>query len=179
LTSDEKALPAALDAGEDIDAWDELGMTRLLHAVFRGDLEAVDLLLRAGANPNRSQRDDPTATPLWHAEDDFGLHEIAARLRTGGATTPASAGQVRLLLLLTPAIIFALVVAATWAFEQTVPDSTVRMLFLPLFPGFMAGLLLSGHGGNSVVGYSAAVAVNSVLYALLWFLGRGLLKRNS
>jgi ankyrin repeat protein len=76
---------AELPASDDLNAWDELGMTPLLLAVFRGDLEAVRLLLQAGADPNRPRRDDPTATPLWHARDDFGLHEIAELLVKAGA----------------------------------------------------------------------------------------------
>jgi ankyrin repeat protein len=86
FASDEEALRAAIDDGEDVDAWDDFGMTALLYAVFRGDIEAVGLLLRMGADPNRPQRDDFTATPLWHAKDDFGLHEIAALLEKAGGT---------------------------------------------------------------------------------------------
>lgn len=85
LASDQEAVRAAIDAGDDVDAWDDLGMTPLLYTVFRGDAEAVGMLLRAGADPNRPHRDDPTATPLWHAREDFGLHEIAALLETAGA----------------------------------------------------------------------------------------------
>jgi ankyrin repeat protein len=85
LASDEIALRAAIGDGDDIDEWDELGMTPLLSAIFIGNVNAVRLLLDAGADPNRSLRDDPTATPLWHARDDFGLHEIAALLEARGA----------------------------------------------------------------------------------------------
>ena len=66
-------------------AWDDLRMTPLLYAVFRGDVEAVQLLLWAGANPNQPQQKDPSATPLWHATEDFGLDEIAALLQAFGA----------------------------------------------------------------------------------------------
>lgn len=60
-------------------------MTQLLYAVFAGDLVRVQALLKQGADGNRPHRDDPTATPLWHAEEDFGLLEIAQALRHNGA----------------------------------------------------------------------------------------------
>jgi len=66
-----------------LDEWDEQGMTPLLWAVFIGDVDEVRSLLARRADPNR-----PSAggeTPLWHAEDDFGLTEIAALLRRYGA----------------------------------------------------------------------------------------------
>jgi ankyrin repeat protein len=68
-----------------IDAYDSYGMTRLIHAVYEGNLAKVEALLVQGADCNKPQRDDPTATPLWHAEDDFGLTDIAALLRRHGA----------------------------------------------------------------------------------------------
>lgn len=68
-----------------IDDYDDLGMTQLLYAVFAGDLETVRSLLNDGANPNKPHRDDVTATPLWHAEEDFGLTEIGILLREYGA----------------------------------------------------------------------------------------------
>jgi ankyrin repeat protein len=70
---------------EAINAYDENGMTPLLYAVFSGDLIGVRELLEQGADCNKPQRDDPTATPLWHAEEDFGLVEIAKVLRASGA----------------------------------------------------------------------------------------------
>ena len=91
LAVDQEALRTAIDAGDDVDAWDDRGMTPLLYAVFRGDAEAVGLLLRAGADPNRPHRDDQTATPLWHAKEDFGLYEIAALLEKAGANDARSA----------------------------------------------------------------------------------------
>ena len=68
-----------------IDAYDENGMTLLLYAVFAGDLTRVQELLQQGADCNSPQRDDPTATPRWHAEEDFGLLEVAQLLRAKGA----------------------------------------------------------------------------------------------
>ncbi len=58
-------------------------MTPLLWAIFRGDIECVRVLLEGGADPNL--RPNPTDSPLWHAEDDFGLVEIADLLKSYGA----------------------------------------------------------------------------------------------
>ena len=73
-----------------LDEWDDVGMTPLMIAVFQGDQEKVRQLLLAGADPNRAIIDG--TTPLWRAEDDFGLFEIAAILREYGATVK-SAGE--------------------------------------------------------------------------------------
>jgi ankyrin repeat protein len=63
------------------------GMTPLMFAVYRGDENAVRLLLESGANPNlRPTPSDPSHSPLWHAEDDFGLTAIAELLKSYGAT---------------------------------------------------------------------------------------------
>ena len=59
-------------------------MTPLLWAIFRGDLECARVLLEAGADPNL--RSNSADSPLWHAEDDFGLIEIADLLKSYGAT---------------------------------------------------------------------------------------------
>ena len=67
------------------DEYDELGMTPLLYAVFQGDLAAVKALPIQGADGSKPQRDDSTATPLWHAQEDFGLLEIADLLKLHGA----------------------------------------------------------------------------------------------
>ena len=66
-----------------LDEWDETGMTPLMLAVFVGDAEQVRELLQAGADPNRPIEDG--TTPLWRAEEDFGLVGIAALLRQYGA----------------------------------------------------------------------------------------------
>jgi ankyrin repeat protein len=68
------------------DDYDENGMTPLLYAVWVGDLQSVRSLLSEGADPNKPQRDDASSTPLWHAEEDFGLTAIASLLRTYGAS---------------------------------------------------------------------------------------------
>jgi len=85
LAGDPVGLRAGMDAGSDIDAWDDLGFTPLLSAVWVGDVRAVALLLEAGADPNRHHGGEPTDTPLWRARDDFGLHEIADLLEAAGA----------------------------------------------------------------------------------------------
>jgi ankyrin repeat protein len=54
-------------------------MTPLHWAVYGGYVEVAELLLGAGADPNI--RCSGT-TPLWHAEDDFGMTEMAALLRS-------------------------------------------------------------------------------------------------
>jgi ankyrin repeat protein len=66
-----------------LDEWGDAGMTPLMNAVFSGDEEEVRRLLQAGADPDREIWDG--TTPLWRAEDDFGLTEIAAILREYGA----------------------------------------------------------------------------------------------
>jgi ankyrin repeat protein len=72
----------AISAGDDINDMSS-GMTPLLSAVFRGDVVAVRLLLEGGADPNLHSNFD--CSPLWHAEDDFGLFEIAELLKEYGA----------------------------------------------------------------------------------------------
>ena len=67
----------------ELNALDDREMTPLLWAVYRGDEECVALLLEHGADPNKPG--DTGETPLWHAEDDFGLTKIAALLRDAGA----------------------------------------------------------------------------------------------
>lgn len=82
LRSDYEAIKKAIAGGDEINDM-SAGMTPLLSAVFRGDLEAVRLLLEHGADANlRSELD---CSPLWHAEDDFGLFEIAELLKSHGA----------------------------------------------------------------------------------------------
>jgi ankyrin repeat protein len=80
---DLQAATRLIARGHDLNALDNLGMTPLHWAVYGGYIELVRALLEAGADPNRKSTHDTTA--LWHAEDDFGMHEIAAVLRTHGA----------------------------------------------------------------------------------------------
>src|SRR5262245_17366687 len=83
LGSDHLRIRKLLEGGAETERLDDLGMTPLLWAVFRGDTEAVDLLIRHGADPNTPSLQG--TTPLWHAEDDFGLWDIAELLRRYGA----------------------------------------------------------------------------------------------
>ncbi len=69
-----------------IDDYDENGMTPLLYAVWIGDLETVRSLLDDGADPNKPQQGQASSSPLWHAEEDFGLTAIANLLRAYGAS---------------------------------------------------------------------------------------------
>ena len=80
---DRTAVERLIAAGHDLNALDDFGMTALHWAVYGGYIELVRALLGAGADPNRKSKHATTA--LWHAEDDFGMHEIAAVLRTCGA----------------------------------------------------------------------------------------------
>jgi ankyrin repeat protein len=80
---DLQAAKRLIAEGNGLDGLDNLGMTPLHWAVYGGYIELVRALLEAGADPNRKSTADTTA--LWHAEDDFGMHEIAAVLRTYGA----------------------------------------------------------------------------------------------
>ena len=83
LRSDIAAIKKAIPSGDDLNELDG-GMTPLLWAVFRGDIDAVQLLLKSGADPN--VRPNPSDSALWHAEDDFGLTEVAELLKAYGAT---------------------------------------------------------------------------------------------
>jgi ankyrin repeat protein len=82
LRCDIRAVRQLLAAGSDPSAIDTDGMTPLHWAVYGGYVEIAELLLKAGTDPNI--RCSGT-TPLWHAEDDFGLTEMAVLLRSYNA----------------------------------------------------------------------------------------------
>jgi ankyrin repeat protein len=83
LRSDYSLMRQIIEAGSDLNEFDDYRMTPLLWAIMRGDIDAVRLLLESGADPN--VRPNPSDSPLWSADDDFGLHEIAALLKSYGA----------------------------------------------------------------------------------------------
>ena len=86
LHSDVGAIRKAVASGVDLNEI-ENGMTPLLFAIYRGDLDVVRLLLDNGADPNlRPDPSDPSHSPLRHAEDDFGLTTVAELLKSYGAT---------------------------------------------------------------------------------------------
>jgi hypothetical protein len=69
------------------------------------------------------------------------------------------------------AVIGLIVALAMAGFDRSPQDSIIRIiLILPLFPGLAAGLLFSGHGGNTAVGYFSCWIVDTVLYLSLWVL---------
>jgi ankyrin repeat protein len=84
LRSDYDAMRQIVASGAGLNEFDDSKMTPLLWAIMRGDVAAVRMLLESGADPN--VRPNPSDSPLWRAEDDFGLTEIAALLRSYGAT---------------------------------------------------------------------------------------------
>ena len=70
-------------SGADPNEFDGYRMTPLLWAIMQGDINAVRFLLENGADPN--VRPNPSDSPLWSAEDDWGFREIAALLKSYGA----------------------------------------------------------------------------------------------
>lgn len=83
LRSDYASMHQLILSGADPNEFDEYRMTPLLWAVMRGDINAVRFLLENGADPN--VRPNPSDSPLWSAEDDWGFHDIAALLKSYGA----------------------------------------------------------------------------------------------
>jgi ankyrin repeat protein len=84
LRSDYDAMRQIIAGGADLNEFDDFRMTPLLWAIMRGDIDAVRMLLESRADPNT--RPNPGDSPLWSAEDDWGFAEIAALLRSYGAT---------------------------------------------------------------------------------------------
>ena len=81
LESNTDQLNFLIASNADLNELDEQGQSPLHWAVFRGDIEAVETLLGAGANPNVFATDG--VTPKWRAVD-FGLDEIEELLSKFG-----------------------------------------------------------------------------------------------
>ncbi|MEO6233285.1 MAG: ankyrin repeat domain-containing protein [Ferruginibacter sp.] len=81
LESDYESALKLISFKVDLNELDINGHTALHWAVFRGDLEFVNILLEAGANPNVFSSDG--VTPKWRARD-FGLVEIDKLLDSFG-----------------------------------------------------------------------------------------------
>jgi ankyrin repeat protein len=84
LRSDYDGMRQIIAGGADLNEFDDFRMSPLLWAIMRGDIAAARMLLESGADPNT--RPNPSDSPLWSAEDDWGFVEIAALLRSYGAT---------------------------------------------------------------------------------------------
>jgi ankyrin repeat protein len=84
--SDYDAMRQVIAAGADLNEFDDFRMTPLLWAIMRGDIAAVRMLLERGADPNVMPNPSDSPFGARSAEDDFGLVEIAALLRSFGAT---------------------------------------------------------------------------------------------
>jgi len=81
LESDLDGLIAIIVKNKNLDELDDHGNSPLHWAVLRGDIEIVEELLKAGANPNICSSDG--FTPKWSAVD-FGLHDIEELLANYG-----------------------------------------------------------------------------------------------
>jgi uncharacterized protein len=80
---DLSAVERLLAEGADPNILDDQRMSPLVWAVYGGCVEIVEALCAGGANVDFRVNTGETA--LWHAEDDFGLWEVAAVLRRYGA----------------------------------------------------------------------------------------------
>jgi hypothetical protein len=82
LASDHVALRLAISSIRDLNQIDETSMTPLLYAVYRGDVEFLQHTAGSRCRPQfqSNAKRSHTHIPLWHAEHDFGLNEIAALL---------------------------------------------------------------------------------------------------
>ncbi len=72
-----------LGFGSAIDGTDSYGFTPLLYCIRAEDVDMVKVLLRAGADPNKSSAQG--VLPLWIADDDYDFREVAKVLRQYGA----------------------------------------------------------------------------------------------
>jgi len=96
VAGDVKAVERLIASGADIEALDEkgVGATPLWRAASLGRLAVVEVLLKAGANPEATIPSGDT--PLHVAALDYNP-DVAAALIEGGASTCAKAGDTGLL----------------------------------------------------------------------------------
>jgi hypothetical protein len=58
---------------------------------------------------------------------------------------------------------------ATWIFDVSDAKWSARLLLVyPIFPGAVAGLALSGYGGNDAVALTTALVTNSLIWSAAW-----------
>ncbi|MBX9580460.1 MAG: PQQ-binding-like beta-propeller repeat protein [Gemmataceae bacterium] len=87
--NDPKAVQAALDAGADVNARNEYGVTALWIAAGKGKQEVVELLVKAGADVNA--RDDIWyQTPLSSAAGGLKLEAVKTLLKAGAKDADAA-----------------------------------------------------------------------------------------
>lgn len=68
-----------------------------------------------------------------------------------------------------PALVTLFACTATRIFDISGENSFVRLLLLfPIFPGGVAGLLLSEHGGNHRIALESALITNALILCALW-----------
>jgi hypothetical protein len=77
------------------------------------------------------------------------------------------------------AVSISLVVAiAIGVFEWAGRGSLFQsIVFYPLFPGLVAGLFFSGHGGNAPVAICSCWIVDSAIYWLLWLIVSSMMRK--
>ena len=78
---DINGLQTAIDAGSDLNARDNEGLTALMHAAHRGFTLIVDMLLEAGADPDMRAVDGPTA--LFYAVEQEHVEIVELLLESG------------------------------------------------------------------------------------------------
>ena len=87
LRSDVDGVRAAAASGADLAEYDTAadGVSALFYAITRGDLETVTALVKLGADVNQPVWRDGSGSPLWFAQNFWGMLEIADFLRERGA----------------------------------------------------------------------------------------------